>query len=64
MLFSYEDSNAFWLIDGKIFPRPSGKGGFRLITPSAAKSQSTRGDSTIASREITDPAIRLADMDR
>ena len=60
----YDDSNAFWLIDGNIFPRPSGKGGFRLITPSAAKSQSSRGDSTIASREITDPSIRLADMDR
>ena len=60
----YDDSNAFWLIDGDIFPKPSGKGGFRLVTPSAAKSQSSRGDITIASREITDPKVRLADMDR
>jgi predicted TIM-barrel fold metal-dependent hydrolase len=60
----YDSSNAFWLIDGNIFPKPSGKGGFRLVTPSEAKSQSSRGDITIASREITDPKIRLADMDR
>ena len=60
----YGDSNATWLIDGNIFPKPSGKGGFRLVTPSAAKSQSSRGDITIASREITDPKLRLADMDR
>ena len=60
----YDDSNAFWLIDGDIFPKPSGKGGFRLVTPSAAKSQSSRGDITIASREITNPKVRLADMDR
>ena len=60
----YGASNATWLIDGNIFPKPSGKGGFRLVTPSAAKSQSSRGDITIASREITDPKIRLADMDR
>jgi hypothetical protein len=25
----YDASNAFWLIDGDIFPKPSGKGGFR-----------------------------------
>ena len=60
----YGASNATWLIDGNIFPKPSGKGGFRLVTPSEAKSQSSRGDITIASREITDPKIRLADMDR
>ena len=28
----YDASNAFWLIDGDIFPKPSGKGGFRLVT--------------------------------
>ncbi|MBK20179.1 MAG: hypothetical protein CMM52_15210 [Rhodospirillaceae bacterium] len=60
----YGDSDVFWLIDGNIFPKPAGKGGFRLVTPSEARSQSSRGDITIASREITDPKIRLADMDR
>lgn len=59
----YGNSNAFWLIDGNIFPKPAGRGGFRLITPSAAKRQGDRDDLTIASREITDPAVRLRDMD-
>lgn len=59
----YANSNAFWLIDGNIFPKPAGKGGFRLITPSAAIRQGARDDLTIASREITDPKMRLRDMD-
>ena len=33
----YGSSNAFWLIDGNIAPKPAGKGGNRLITPSASK---------------------------
>ena len=37
----YGDRNAIWLIDGNIFPKPAGKGGFALITPSAAKRQQT-----------------------
>ena len=28
----YRDFNVLWLIDGNIFPKASGKGGFRLIT--------------------------------
>ena len=34
----YKDWNALWLIDGNIFPKPVGKGGFRLITPSESRS--------------------------
>ena len=60
----YKDWNATWLIDGNIFPKPLGKGGFRLITPSAAKNQSKRTDISIACREMTDIPARLADMDR
>ena len=60
----YGDRNAFWLIDGNIFPKPVGKGGFLLITPSAAKRESKRADIQIACREITDPEARLADMDK
>jgi hypothetical protein len=30
----YKERNAFWLIDGEIFPKPAGKGSFSLITPS------------------------------
>jgi len=60
----YGKRNAFWLIDGNIFPKPAGKGSFRLITPSASKHESSRGDIHIACRELTDPQARLADMDK
>ena len=60
----YKSSNAFWLIDGNIVPKPAGKAGNRLITPSASKQQSSRKDPSIESRELTDPALRLKDMDR
>ena len=60
----YGRRNAFWLIDGNIFPKPVGKGSFRLITPSASRHESSRGDIHIACRELTDPLARLADMDR
>ena len=60
----YGPRNAFWLIDGNIFPKPAGKGSFRLITPSATKHESSRGDIHIACREMTDIPARLRDMDR
>ena len=40
----YKERNAFWLIDGEIFPKPAGKASFSLITPSAQKKESGRGD--------------------
>src|SRR5262245_40867951 len=43
----YGPRNAFWLIDGNVFPKPNGKGSFRLITPSASKLESARGDIAI-----------------
>ena len=60
----YGKRNAFWLIDGNIFPRPAGKGSFRLITPSASRHESSRGDIHIGCRELTNPEARLADMDK
>jgi uncharacterized protein len=60
----YKDRNAFWLIDGEIFPKPAGKASFSLITPSAQKKESGRGDIHLAVRELTDPAARLKDMDK
>jgi predicted TIM-barrel fold metal-dependent hydrolase len=60
----YGPRNAFWLIDGDIFPKPAGKGSFRLITPSASKLESSRGDIHLAYREMTDIAGRLGDMDK
>ena len=60
----YRDFNALWLIDGNIFPKAAGKGGFRLITPAASQRETGRTDIHRASREISDVAARLADMDK
>ena len=60
----YGDRNAFWLIDGEIYPKPAGKGSFALVTPSAQKIQAGRKDSTPATREMTDIKARIADMDK
>jgi hypothetical protein len=60
----YGERNAFWLIDGNIFPKPAGRGGFNLITPSAAKRQQVRTDIAVGCRDLTDPETRLRDMDR
>jgi predicted TIM-barrel fold metal-dependent hydrolase len=60
----FGNRNAFWLIDGEIYPKPAGKGSFALVTPSAQKVQDGRKDSTVASREMTDINTRLADMDK
>jgi uncharacterized protein len=60
----YTINNAFWLIDGNIFPKPAGRGSFSLITPSEAKRQIARGDIHRGCREMTDIKTRLADMDR
>lgn len=60
----YGPRNGFWLIDGNVFPKPLGKGGFRLITPSQTEHESQRTDLQIACREMTDIPARLADMDK
>jgi hypothetical protein len=61
---SFGNRNAFWLIDGEIYPKAAGRGSFNLVTPSAQKSQEGRTDSTVGSREMTDIERRVADMDR
>lgn len=30
----YKDRNVFWLIDGNVFPKPTGRGSYNLMTPS------------------------------
>jgi len=60
----YRDFNVLWLVDGKIFPKASGKGGFRIITPAASKREAGRTDIGVGCREITDVPARLADMDK
>src|SRR4249919_3161415 len=60
----YGNRNAFWLIDGEIYPKPAGKGSFALVTPAAQKVQAGRRDSTVGTREMTDIKNRLVDMDK
>ena len=60
----YGNRNAFWLIDGEIYPKPAGKGSFALVTPSAQRVQEGRKDSTPQTREMTDIRGRLADLDK
>src|ERR1044072_7609069 len=60
----YGNRNAFWLIDGEIYPKPAGKGSFALVTPSAQRVQEGRKDSTPQTRQMTDIRGRLADMDK
>ena len=60
----YRDFNVLWLIDGSIFPKAAGKGGFRIITPTASKREVNRTDIALGCRELTDVAARLADMDK
>ena len=60
----YKERDAFWLIDGQIVPKPAGQAGSVLITPAAASNQSNRTDITVGSRELTEPQVRIKDMDR
>jgi predicted TIM-barrel fold metal-dependent hydrolase len=60
----YGNRDAFWLIDGEIYPKPAGRGSFALVTPSDQSVQIGRTDSTVATREMVDMPARLADMDK
>jgi uncharacterized protein len=60
----YGRRNAFWLIDGQVIPRPHGKGGIVLVTPSQQDFESARNDIQIGCREMTNIEARLKDMDR
>jgi predicted TIM-barrel fold metal-dependent hydrolase len=56
----YGRSNAFWLIDGEIFPKPAGKGGFLLVTPRDQEAVAARPD--VDARALLDLDWRLKDM--
>ncbi len=60
----FGNRNAFWLIDGEVYPKAGGRGSFALVTPSAQKVQEGRKDSTPETREMTDIPGRLRDMDK
>lgn len=56
----YGASDHLWLIDGQVFPRPAGRGGNQLVTPTAQTRMRNRGD--VRSRELLDLDLRFADM--
>ncbi len=58
----YGGADHMWLIDGNIFPKAAGRGGNRLVTPSAQKNIRDRVD--VKSRELTDLALRFEDMEK
>ena len=60
----YQSSNAFWLIDGQIFPKSVGKGSARLSTPAEQDRQWNRQDIDLGVRQLTDPAARVRDLDK
>jgi predicted TIM-barrel fold metal-dependent hydrolase len=60
----YGGKNAFWVIDGHIYPKSAGKGSHLLMTPSEQEDQQVRKDIPLGSRELTDPAQRLREMDQ
>ena len=57
----YGRSDHMWLIDGNIFPKAAGKGGNRLVTPSAQSGIRDRVD--IKARELLDLPLRYQDME-
>lgn len=59
----YKDNNGLWLIDGSIFPKPTGKGSFAIANP-ASDRENSRTDIDVAVRHISDPSARVADMDK
>ena len=59
----YENVNAFWLIDGEIFPRPVGKGSFGLHVPGGDREEQ-RTDIPDGVRKLTDVPGRLAALER
>ena len=56
----YGANDHLWLIDGQVFPKPAGRGGNILVTPSAQSSLRDRVD--IKARELLDLPMRFADM--
>jgi len=55
--------NSFWLIDGGVVPRTSGKGLSLFGTPTSSRHAQAKPFS-IASQELSDIGARLRDMDR
>jgi predicted TIM-barrel fold metal-dependent hydrolase len=56
----YGGVDHMWLIDGAILPKPAGRGGNFLVTPTSQKNVRDRKD--VKSRELLDLPMRFEDM--
>jgi predicted TIM-barrel fold metal-dependent hydrolase len=59
---AYGRYNAVWLIDGQVYPRPVGRGGILLGTPTLSQRAKMK-PVTIPAQELTDVEARLRDLD-
>jgi aminocarboxymuconate-semialdehyde decarboxylase len=59
---AYGRYNAVWLIDGQVYPRPVGRGGILLGTPTLMERARMKPVS-IPAQELTDVEARLRDLD-
>jgi uncharacterized protein len=56
----YGGVDRMWLIDGQIYPKPAGRGGNFLVTPTAQSNVRNRVD--VKARELLDLQMRFEDM--
>ncbi len=61
---SWGGRNAFFLIDGEMFPKSVGKNKYNSHAPSEADYELARTDISVGARQMTDIESRLNDMDR
>ncbi len=61
---SWGRRNAFWLIDGEMFPKSVGRGAYNSHSPSMSIMETERTDISLGARQLTDVADRLRDMDK
>ena len=59
----YANSNAVWMIEGKVFPKQQGRGYHTFATPPLSARAQAKPYS-IGAQDMTDVPARLADMDR
>ncbi|HEY5898104.1 MAG TPA: hypothetical protein VIV54_11090, partial [Burkholderiales bacterium] len=57
------ERRAFWLIEGRTFPRLSGKGVHTFGSPHLRKDFDAERRTRVESQELRDPSARLQDMD-
>lgn len=61
---SWGGRNAFWLVDGEMFPKSAGRNAFPSHSPTKAIFELERTDISLGARQMTDIVDRLHDMDQ